>query len=280
MLVNMNCLLQTAKKDKKAIPAFNVYNFETVRAVLKASRRQHSPVIIAFGEKYMSYAPIEVIASIVKKMALNSDVPAVLHLDHAKKLDSIVKAIQCGFTSVMYDGSQLELHENIESTKKVVEFAHSAGISVEGELGYMNPEDAASDSGKVIKSGYTDPEKAAEYVNSTGLDALAVAVGNAHGIYKGTPNLNFLALQKINEASAVPLVLHGCSGIPDDMIKKAVKLGVCKINVNTELSTSAVKAVRTFLDSNPENSLKFEKVLAFAENEITDKAGHYIELLK
>lgn len=280
MLVNLNVLLQNARKTKKAIPAFNVYNLETVQAVLEASERQRSPVIIALGESYISYVPIQVLASIVMNMTSFSDLPVVLHLDHAKNISSIIRAIQCGFTSVMYDGSGLPLSENIQNTLKVVEYAHAVDVSVEGELGYMNMEDGILDAGKSPITGYTRPQDAQDYVKSTGVDALAIAIGNAHGIYKGTPELDFNTLIKIHQATDVPLVLHGCSGIPDEMIKKAAEMGVCKINVNTELSLSAVKATRNFLETEETTGLRYEKVLAYARNHISDTAERYLELFK
>lgn len=180
----------------------------------------------------------------------------------------------------MYDGSGLPLSENIQNTLKAVEYAHAVGVSVEGELGYMNLEDGSLEAGANSKKGYTRPEDALDYVRSTGVDALAIAIGNAHGIYKGVPKLDFDALEKIRKATDVPLVLHGCSGIPDDMIKKAAEMGVCKINVNTELSLSAVKATRTFLDAETDKGLRYEKVLAFARNQVSASAERYIELLK
>lgn len=280
MLVNLAELLQGAKEEKKAIGAFNVYNLETILAVLDAAKSHSAPVIISFGEGYFSYAPIEAIAVVVKETSSHLNQPVVLHLDHAKELKSIARAIRCGFTSVMYDGSALPLSENIRNTKSIVEFAHAVGVSVEGELGYMNSEDGSFAPGLDLAQGYTRPQDAAEYASQTGIDALAVAVGNAHGIYKGTPQLDFNRLQDIAQAVGIPLVLHGCSGIPDEMIQKAVTLGVCKINVNTEVSTGAVQEIRTFLAANSERSVRLEKVLEASKVKMSEIIGHYIQLLR
>ena len=279
MLTTLSTLLSGAKQEKKAVGAFNVYNLETILAVVEAANRLQSPVILSFGESYFTHAPVEVIATIVKEMCAPLDIQVALHLDHAKELTSIARAIRAGFTSVMYDGSALPLPENIEKTKYIVEYAHAVGVSVEGELGYMNNEDGTCEEGLDLEKGYTRVEDAAAYVNSTGIDALAVAVGNAHGIYKGTPTLDFIRLDEIAQAVHVPIVLHGCSGIPDDYIKKAVSLGVAKINVNTEVSTGAVMAARSFLANNTEKGLRFETVLMETRHTMSATVERFIKLL-
>lgn len=279
MLVDLSTLLQNAKKEKKAICAFNVYNLETILAVVDGAKNLNSPVIISFGEGYFSYAPIEVIAAVVREICATLEIPVVLHLDHAKQLKSISRAVRCGFTSVMYDGSTLPLTENIRRTQNIVEYAHSVGVSVEGELGYMNNEDGSFELGIELGKGYTRRQDAADYVTGTGIDALAIAVGNVHGIYKGTPALDFTRLNEIQKEIDIPLVLHGCSGIPDALIKRAVGMGVCKINVNTEISTAAVQATRDFLAKNTEKALRFENVLLDTRSKMTEIIERYIKLL-
>lgn len=279
MLTTLSTLLNEAKQEKKAVGAFNVYNLETILAVVEAANRLKSPVILSFGEGYFTHAPVEVIASIVKEICTPLDIQVALHLDHAKELTSIARAIRAGFTSVMYDGSALPLAENIQKTKYIVEYAHAVGVSVEGELGYMNHEDGTCEEGLDLQKGYTRVQDAAAYVNGTGIDALAVAVGNAHGIYNGTPTLDFARLDEIAQATTVPIVLHGCSGIPDDYIKKAVSLGVAKINVNTEVSTGAVMAAREFLAKNTEKGLRFETVLMDARHTMSATVERFIKLL-
>ncbi|AIF49674.1 class II fructose-bisphosphate aldolase [Pelosinus sp. UFO1] len=279
MLTTLSILLNAAKQEKKAVGAFNVYNLETILAVVEAANRLKSPVILSFGEGYFTHAPVEIIASIVKEICTPLDIQVALHLDHAKELKSIARAIRAGFTSVMYDGSALPLSENIQKTKYIVEYAHAVGVSVEGELGYMNNEDGTCEEGLDLEKGYTRVQDAAAYVNGTGIDALAVAVGNAHGIYKGTPTLDFARLDEIARAATVPIVLHGCSGIPDDYIKKAVSLGVAKINVNTEISTGAVMAAREFLAKNTEKGLRFETLLMDARHTMSATVERFIKLL-
>ncbi|SFL90009.1 class II fructose-bisphosphate aldolase [Pelosinus propionicus] len=279
MLTTLSTLLETAKQEKRAVGAFNVYNLETILAVVEAANRLKSPVIISFGEGYFSHAPVEAIAAIVKEICTPLAIQVVLHLDHAKELKSIARAIRAGFTSVMYDGSALPLCENIKNTKHIVEYAHAVGVSVEGELGYMNNEDGTFEEGLDLEKGYTSVQDAAEYVASTGIDALAVAIGNAHGIYKGKPTLDFVQLGKIGQAVPVPIVLHGCSGIPDDYLRKAVSLGVSKINVNTEISTGAVLSARKFLAQNTAKDLRFETVLMDARHSMSATVERFIKLL-
>lgn len=279
MLTTLSTLLQTAKQEKRAVGAFNVYNLETILAVVEAANRLKSPVIISFGEGYFSHAPVEAIAAIVKEICTPLAIQVALHLDHAKELESITRAIRAGFTSVMYDGSMLPIRENIKNTKAIVEYAHRVGVSVEGELGYMNHEDGTFEEGLDLEKGYTRVQDAAEYVESTGIDALAVAIGNAHGIYKGKPTLDFAQLGKIGQAVPVPIVLHGCSGIPDEDLRRAVSLGVSKINVNTEVSTGAVQSTRNFLAQNTAKDLRFETVLMDARHSMSATVERFIKLL-
>lgn len=279
MLVNLKTILKYAEEQKSAVGAFNVYNLESVLAVARASQDLNEPVIFSFGEGYLSHAPIEVIATIVKKLCGVGDIPVVLHLDHAKEFSTVMRAIRCGFTSVMYDGSHLPLEENIANTRRIVEIAHVVGVSVEGELGYMNNEDGTCELGFEMEKGYTSVKAAVQYVSGSGIDALAVAIGNAHGIYKGNPELDFDRLGEISAAISVPLVLHGCSGIPDAAIKKAVSLGVRKINVNTEISTGAVRAAREFLANHTEKNTRFETMLKASRETMCETVKNYIHML-
>lgn len=279
MLTNLKELLNEVCHKKSAVGSFNVYNMETIISVVGAARKLNSPVIIAFGESYFSYAPIEAIASVVKQMSRDYDLPVVLHLDHAKSFSSIIKAIRSGFTSVMYDGSELSFDENVKKTRTVVDLAHAVGVSVEGELGYLNKENGMTDLFMEMKLGFTEPDKAAEFAKITGIDALAVAIGNAHGFYKGVPVLDFERLSQIRELVDTPLVLHGCSGIPDDTIKKAVSIGVRKINVNTEISAAAVEAIRKVVTSNYDKHLRFEQVLKDSREKMAEVVEKYIRLL-
>jgi len=280
MLLNLKDILEYAKSNQSAIGSFNVYNVESIQAVVQAALAAKQPVIISFGEAYTSHAPIEVIAEIVKIYCIKSDMPFCLHLDHSKELATIMKAIRAGFTSIMYDGSALPLNENIERSRKVVELAHLVGVSVEGELGYMNNEDGTSPDGLCLAEGYTTVVAAKEYTEQSGVDALAIAIGNAHGIYKGIPTLDFQRLEEIKRNIKVPIVLHGSSGIPADSLRKAIALGVRKININTEVSTKGIQTARSFLADHLDKNTRFETLAKAAEGAMSQTVADYINLFK
>jgi len=282
MLVGMKELLNTCKENRTAVPAFNVYNLETILSVNAAATHLECPVIFAFGEGYLDDVPMEIIASSITFLAEKSKQPMVLHLDHAKHLSTIKRAIACGFTSVMYDGSQLPLEENIRNTQKVIEIAHKAKVSVEGELGYLNAEDGsqAHKMDGILASEYTSPQIAQQYAQETGVDALAIAIGNAHGLYKGTPQLDFEVLKQIKAYTDLPLVLHGSSGIPKEQIQQAIRLGICKININTEVALAAVESIRTRINQSPEpNSLRYEKLIRKTKKDLTPVIEKYMQFI-
>lgn len=277
MLVNLKEVLKIAQNENIAIGSFNIYNLETILALKEAVLKTKKPVIVAFGENYINYVPMKVISDSVKTIFNNIDIPIVLHLDHAKNIETIKKAIDYGFTSVMYDGSKLSLKENIINTKKVIEIAHKKNISVEGELGYLNNEDGT---GKIILK-YTNEIEAKKYVENTKVDALAIAIGNAHGIYMTKPSLNFKQLEILNKIVTCPLVLHGSSGIQKNDLQKAIDLGIRKFNINTEVSNTGVKTIREYLLKYPENkklNLRLETVLEEAHKQMTEKIINYINI--
>lgn len=277
MLVNLKEILSTAEATNSAVGSFNIYNLESILAVKEAIDETKMPAIISFGEGYMQHAPIEAIASIVQTLFLTSDTPVVLHLDHCKNYTSIAKAIKVGFTSVMYDGSRLPLNENIANTKKVIELAHALNVSVEGELGYLNEEDGTGE----INSTCTSVEDAIAYTTQTNVDALAIAIGNAHGLYKSTPKLNFDQLAKLHENVQCPLVLHGSSGIPLTDLQKSITLGIRKFNINTEISTTGVATIRNYLNTHTyeENpNLRLETILKEARSSMSKKIVEFMYL--
>jgi fructose-bisphosphate aldolase class II len=283
VLVSLKELLNQCKKNKTAIPAFNVYNLETILSVNQAANNLNRPVIFSFGESYLDDLPLELIALNIRFLAERSQQPMVLHLDHAKNLSTIKRAIDCGFTSVMYDGSHLSIEENIENTRAVVEIAREAKVSVEGELGYMNPEDGSQndETGSADHSEFTGPELALKYVTETEVDALAIAIGNAHGLYQGEPHLEFSVLAEIAALTDIPLVLHGSSGIPAEQIKKAINLGICKINVNTELALGAVESIRRSIKMSPKvNSLRYEKLIRQTKADLVLLIEKYLKLTR
>lgn len=265
MITTLRGVLAKARARKSCVVAVNVYNLETVQAVLNGARKTGRPVIVAFGEAYVDHVPLEGMAALVKALD-GPDLEIVLHLDHAKKLETIERALACGFSSVMYDGSSLPLDDNIANTREVSAMAAESGASVEGELGYLNPESGA-DGGLVFQDRYTRIEDAQRYVDATNVDALAIAVGNAHGVYGEEPQLDFARITGIAGVSGVPLVLHGSSGIPEAALRKAISLGVAKINVNTEVALAGAAAVRSLCEE--ESLVRFEKLVSRAQMEMT-----------
>ena len=244
-MTNLATVLNEARTGKYAVGSFNVYNYERVRGVIESGQEMNLPAIVDFGENYLVNMAVDEMAGLVRTMASKVDVPIVLHLDHCKSFDHIVQAIRAGFTSVMFDGSHLPYEENIRQTAEIVKIAHAVGVSVEAELGalakgeFSNEEDA--------QQIYTNPKEAKRFVDETGVDALAVSIGTVHGMYKGTPRIDVGILEQIAAVVEIPLVLHGGSGTPEDVVKKCIKTGICKINVNTEISVHAVTKVQELL---------------------------------
>ncbi|WP_199615167.1 class II fructose-bisphosphate aldolase [Paenibacillus alkalitolerans] len=243
MLMDTRTMLAHAQADQRAVAAFNVYSLETVQAAVSAAEKVKQPVIIALGERYFGTVDVEGFAAMVRALAAKSSVPVALHLDHAYEKKSIIRAIRNGFTSVMYDGSKYELEENIARTKEIVSIAHMVGVSVEAEIGSL-ARGAFSDE-EEGDGTLTDPQSAKRFVEATEVDFLAAAIGTVHGMYTGEPNINIGLLKQIREAVRVPLVLHGGSGTPDETIRETIRNGICKINVNTEISMAAVSYLKS-----------------------------------
>jgi ketose-bisphosphate aldolase len=264
-------MLDLARQGRYAIGAFNIYNLETIDAVLSAANDLNSPVIIALGERYLKHFPIQAVAAIVKTLGQDLRVPVALHLDHAQKLESIDLAISAGFTSVMIDGSKLPLVENIALTKHTMALARPRGVSVEAELGRVVRTSAAE------VDLFTDPKEAQQFMEETEVDALAIAVGTVHGLYKGEPTLDLARLAQIAKKVSVPLVLHGGSGLPDHLIRSAIQLGVAKLNVNTEISIQGVNAVRGFLAEKGSEDTRLEELMIEARHSMVEVVKKYIE---
>lgn len=249
-LINANQVLQHADRHGYAVGAFNVVNLEFLNGILEAAEAKRSPIILMIAEVHFKYVDIEQITPAIEHMASRASVPVVLGLDHGESVETIVRAIRCGFSSVMFDGSKLPFEENVNQASLVVQIAHAVGVSVEAELGRVGGAEGAEGLAVAHEEFFTDPEQAGEFVRRTGIDALAIAIGNAHGLYKGTPKLDFDRLEAIKKLVPVPLVLHGGSGIPDEDFRKAVQLGISKINFFTEMSREAVNKVRRMLEQN------------------------------
>ena len=248
--VNPLYFLQKAREKGIAIAAFNVHNLETIQAVVEGAAEERSPVMIQTTPGTLKHAGIPYVAACVKEAAKLYDIPIALHVDHCPSYETIIQCIQHGYTSVMIDGSGLPYEENVALVSKVVETAHYAGVAVEGELGRIGgtEDDMTVDDEDAF---FTVPSEAREFVAATGIDFLAVAIGTAHGVYKGEPKLDFERLAQIAAATPVPLVLHGASGVSDEAIRKAVPHGICKINIDTELRVAFSKAVQEVVTSNP-----------------------------
>ncbi len=285
MLTNPSKILYEAQRKKYAIGAFNIFNLESTKAVLNAALKLNSPVILQVSEGAIKFAGIDFMGAILETAA-SYEIPLVLHLDHGKSFSIIEAVIDAGFNSVMIDGSSFPFEENVRITREVVEFAHSRGIWVEGELGKI-------EGGKFL----TDPDEAEEFVKLTGVDSLAVAIGTAHGPkkFKGKPKLDLERLKEIRKRVRIPLVLHGASkvdiklvkeinkyggklmetkGVPDAIIKKVIELGISKINVATDLNLAALASLRSYFAKNPEEIKLYkimEKVISDIEKVVEKK---------
>lgn len=246
-LVPISVLLQQAEAGGYAVGAFNCNNMEIVQAIVAAAEAEKSPVIMQASQGAIKYAGIEYITALAGIAAENASVPVALHLDHGTSFDQVMICIRNGFSSVMIDGSKLPFEENIALTKRVIEVARAVGVSVEAELGKIGgtEDDIHVDDKDAL---FTNPDEAKEFVERTGVDALAVAIGTAHGQYKGVPQLDFARLQKIRALVNIPIVLHGSSGVPDEAISQAIKLGVRKVNIDTNIREAFVQACRDVLD--------------------------------
>ena len=237
MLVNFQTILKDADEKGYAVPAFNVYNMETVMGVIQAAEEQRAPVIIQFYSRLATTGFVDYLAPIILKAAEKASVPVCIHLDHGAGFEPAAIALKNGATGIMVDFSKLDMDENIANTKKAVDILSVMDIGVEGEIGHIG---AAADG---VPTDYTTVEEAKKYVDGTGVAALAVAVGTAHGRYKQAPVLQIERIKAIKDEVKIPLVLHGGSGVPNDQIKLAVQAGIRKINFGTDLCYSFLDSV-------------------------------------
>jgi tagatose 1,6-diphosphate aldolase GatY/KbaY len=249
MLVSSQKILLAAQRGKYAVGHFNTSNLEMTRAIIRAAEKLASPVIVGTSEKAIDYAGLEELSSLIQAAAEKVKIPVILHLDHGKSFEIAQKCIKAGYTSLMIDGSDLAFEENILLTKKVVDLGHRFNLAVEGELGSIPKRD---DYFKIKEKFYTDPQMAAEFVEKTGVDSLAISIGNAHGIPVPDERLDFNRLAEIRREVSVPLVLHGASQTPPEDIKKAIIMGICKINIDTEIRLAFHSGLKEFLVSHPD----------------------------
>lgn len=249
MLVNFKNILNEAYVNHYAVGSFNGYNYETFKGIIDAGNEAKTPVILAFGAKYLKNMSLETAYAITKSLGEEAAIPVCLHLDHCSDLDVVFRAIRSGFGSVMYDGSALPFEENVKNTKLVCDIAHACDVSVEGELGCLAAGERSHEGLESDVEAYTEPVLAKQFAEETQVDALAVSIGTVHGLYKAEPIIRVDILEAINKLLAIPLVLHGGSGLAKRDILYCIAKGIAKINVNTEISVCAVDKTMEFLNS-------------------------------
>lgn len=275
-LVSMNEFLPKAKEKKFAVGQFNINNLEFTQAITEAAMEENAPIIFGVSEGALRYMGMEYTVAMAEAAAKKSGLPIALHLDHGSTFEVAMACIRAGFSSVMFDGSHHAYEDNIRLTKEVVKAAHAMGVSVEGELGTIGgveddlhvDEDAAQ---------LADPEEAIRFYEETGVDALAIAVGTAHGMYKGEPKLHYDIIEAVASKIPVPVVLHGGSGVPDESIRKAIAAGAGKINVNTENQVACTAAIREALAKDA-NVIDPRKYLTPARNAMVEVVRNKIRL--
>ena len=249
MIINTKEMLEKAKENKYGVPHFNINNLEWTRYILEECNNNNSPLIIGVSEgaaKYMG--GFKVVANMIKNLdeSLKIKIPVAIHLDHGSTTENCIEAINAGFTSVMFDGSKYSLEENIKMTNEVCEYAKKDNVTVEAEIGHIG----GTEDGITDELAYAKVEDAIMLAKKTTISSLAPALGSVHGIYKGEPKLDFDKMLEIANKTSLPLVLHGGTGIPDELIKKALSCGICKLNINTELQIVWSKEVRNYLNNN------------------------------
>lgn len=249
-LVTTKQLLLDAQKEGYAVGAFNVENMEMVQAVVAAAEELQSPVIMQTTPSTVKYADLAYFYANAKVAAEEASVPVSIHLDHGNSFELAMQALRAGYTSIMIDGSHDSFEENIKVSKAVADACHPSGVPVEAELGKVGGKEDDLDGGD--GNPYTDPMEAKQFVEETGIDSLAVAIGTAHGVYKGTPKLDVERLSEIKKVVSIPLVLHGTSGVPDEAVKECIKRGICKVNYATDLRIAFSKGVKSYLKENPD----------------------------
>ena len=272
MLANIKFWEEKAQEGKYAIPHFNVWNAEMLMGVIDAGEEAKAPIIISFGTGFVGNTSFEDFSHMMVSMAKKASVPVITHWDHGRSLEIIQNAYNHGMNSVMRDASAFDFEENIRLTKEAVDYFHPLGIPVEAELGHVGQsEDYSSD----VSDHFTKPEEVKKFVEETGIDCLAVAIGTAHGRYHGTPHIDFDLLKQITDVVDIPLVLHGGSGTGDENLRKAVKNGIQKVNLATELVVAGKEELETFIQD--KNFDKWQLIPSFIKG-YSDRLEHYVKL--
>lgn len=269
-LVTMNELLPAARTEGTAVCAFNFADSGTAEAAIDAAIAEKRPLILQVYQRLLAYPHIDALIAMARKLAEQSPVPVAIHLDHGASHEQLRKAIDLGFTSVMLDGSTLPLQENIEATRKGVEIAHRAGISIEGEIGHVPANDRQP-------TPYSDPHEAAMFARETGVDALAVAVGTAHGFYSGESRVSVEAAEAISRQISIPLVLHGGSDTPRDKVRAIVRCGFAKVNIATEFQYTYEQEIKSTLNG---LDVKFKPVDLIFKPAIAKATAHAAEIIR
>lgn len=263
MLVNLNDILKNAQKEHYAVGLFNTTDTDMLEAAITAAEELHSPIILGTAEVLLPYGSFELMASPLIEQAKKASVPVVVHFDHGLSFDCCMQALKYGFTSIMYDGSAGDPESNIATTAQIVKIAHAFGATVEGEIGHVGE---AINKDNAVSDMYTTPQEAESFIEKTGVDALAIAIGTAHGAYKEKPKLDIERLKAIRATVNTPLVLHGGSGLSDSDFKNTIKEGITKVNIFTDLCVAANKGMEQGLkDSLSYNDIRNVKVKAIKE---------------
>ena len=273
MLVPMTQLLEDAQAHRYAVGAFDVPNLESAEGVLEAAVENSSPVIVAIPEAFFKDVRFETLVHAIREEALPLRVPVAIILDHGRSYESCMRAIQAGVTSVMFDGSSLPYEENVRITRDMVKAAKAIGVSTEAEIGHVGQ----GAEYEKTEEALTKPEEAVRFAAETGVEALAVAVGTAHGQYKGEPAIHYDLLSRIHEAVKLPLVLHGGSSTGDERLKQSILHGIAKVNIYTDMSAEAIARIKKLLAETPE-TVRINPIVQLTRQSFRDVAGHYIRL--
>jgi fructose-bisphosphate aldolase, class II len=277
-LVTLKTMLGKAYKNGYAVGAFNVINLEFLEAITGAARRSASPVILNIAEVHLPFMTLENIVPVINEIAGRERFDIVLNLDHGVTFNTIERAISNGFTSVMFDGSHLDFDENIRQTREVVKMCRPWNISVEAELGAVGGEEGGGLESKADPAKYTDIGQAKTFVEKTGIDALAVAIGNSHGRYKGKPDLDFERLRAIRDVTGIPLVLHGGSGISATDFRRSISLGIAKINFFTGMAEAAMLATADYMRSAGERYNDYPMMMNRVKEQVTQVVVEQMEI--
>ncbi len=282
-LVNLPELLEPARKGKYAVAAFDVVNTEYALALIDAAQACASPLILMVYEGYYRYFRVDLLIGSLVRAAQAATVSVAVHLDHATQWENVVRAVHYGCTSVMLDCSQSPYEENVRQTRSVVEMCRPLQVSVESEIGCVKGDEGVGRLSLTASCAdemhFTNVEEAENFVRDTGVDALAVSVGNVHGLYQGEPRLDFARLEAIASRTRIPLVLHGGTGLSDTDLRRAIKMGICKINVNTDLVLTAGQHLKQSLDT-PSPCFNYPELLFRAHRAVGSRATHYLKMVR